>query len=195
MTPGIPWESWHGAWCEMMGKPNQTKPHQTKPHSHFCLLLRGVGHVDNGSFCVCVHCREQERQSWSRDGRGVTAALGMLQRGIQLGWGEGDACPTAHLGTALFSPSTRSGLDPRLDPSRMQGWISVTHQWIPSYTQLIFASRDNSFSQFFRDQEHSPGWWMDDPHHPTTGQVAPPPPAGFVSKTHFRPVLLVWLSN
>lgn len=34
---------------------------------------------------------------------------------------------------------------------------------------------------------------MDDPHHPTTGQVAPPLPAGFVSKTHFRPVLLVWL--
>lgn len=81
-TPGIPW----GSWCGRKLWANKNKP-----HSHFCLLLGGVGHVDYGSFCVCVHCGEQEKQSWSRDGRGVTAALDMLQRGIQLGWGEGDA--------------------------------------------------------------------------------------------------------
>lgn len=145
--PGIPWESWCGvkSWAD-----------QDKPHSHFCLLLGGVGHVDNGSFCVCVHCGEQERQGWSRAGRGVTAALSTFQRG-GYSWDGGREVPVPwHTwapcvfppGTLCFSPSTRTGLDLRLDPSRMQGWTSPTHQYIPSYTQLVFACRDNSFPNF-----------------------------------------------
>lgn len=137
--PGILWESQSGV--ELRAKRN-------KPHSHFCLFLGRVGHVDNGSFCVCVHCGEQEKeeleQGWERCHRCSRHA----PEGDTAGMGEGDACPTARLDTAVLSSSARTGLDPSLDPSRMQGWTSLTHQWIPSYTQLIFGCRDNSFFNF-----------------------------------------------
>lgn len=76
--PGILWESRSGV--KLRAKRN-------KPHSHFCLFLGRVGHVDNGSFCVCVHCGEQEKeeleQGWERCHRcsrhapeGDTAGMG-----------------------------------------------------------------------------------------------------------------------